>query len=220
MRLKPLLQQIPFHLQALQQRSQPYLPTIFCVIPNGSIVTPERDLLRKAQRLESNALAEIYDAYSPVLYRYAMRLLGDVDLAEECVSETFTRFLQALKKRRGPKDHLQAYLFRIAHNWITDQYRRKGLTTVSLEAGLSAASGDDLEQTAFRNLRGERVRAALQHLTPDQRQVIVLKYLEGWENAEVAQVLDKPVGAVKSLQHRALAALKRILLDDENGPNP
>jgi len=183
-------------------------------------VTPERDLLQKAQRLESNALAEIYDAYSPVLYRYAMRLLGDVDLAEECVSETFTRFLQALKKKRGPKNHLQAYLFRIAHNWITDQYRRKGLTTVSLEAGLSVASSENLEQTAFQNLRGERVRAALQHLTPDQRQVIVLKYLEGWENAEVAQVLDKPVGAVKSLQHRALAALKRILLDDENGQNP
>jgi RNA polymerase sigma-70 factor (ECF subfamily) len=50
-------------------------------------------------------------------------------------------------------------------------------------------------------------------LTPDQRQVVILKFLEGWSNAEVAETLNKPVGAVKSLQHRALGALRRILLE-------
>jgi RNA polymerase sigma-70 factor (ECF subfamily) len=60
----------------------------------------------------------------------------------------------------------------------------------------------------------ERARYALLSLTPDQRQVIMLKFLEGWQNPEIARALNKPVGAVKSLQHRGLAALRRILIPD------
>ena len=56
------------------------------------------------------------------------------------------------------------------------------------------------------------MRAALVHLTPDQRQVIVLRYLEGLENEMVALALEKPVGAIKSLQHRAIDALRRMLV--------
>ena len=179
-------------------------------------MTPEVELLRRAREFDSYALAEIYDEYSPALYRYAMRLLGDVDLAEECVSETFTRFLQALKRKRGPKDHLQAYLNRIAHNWITDQYRKKTLPTAPIEEGMNFPSGENTEDAAIQNLRGARVRDALMRLTPDQRQVITLKYLEHLENAEIAEALGKPVGAVKSLQHRALTSLKRILLENES----
>jgi RNA polymerase sigma-70 factor (ECF subfamily) len=58
----------------------------------------------------------------------------------------------------------------------------------------------------------DRVRAALKMLTPEQREVIVLKYVEGWENEAVAVQLEKPVGSIKALQHRALDALRRILL--------
>jgi RNA polymerase sigma-70 factor (ECF subfamily) len=61
-----------------------------------------------------------------------------------------------------------------------------------------------------------RTRAALEQLTPDQREVISLKFFEGWENAEIAASVNKPIGAVKSLQHRGLAALKRILLDEDD----
>ena len=66
----------------------------------------------------------------------------------------------------------------------------------------------------------QQVRAALRQLTPDQQQVITLKFLEGLSNAEVAAVLNKPVGAIKSLQHRALAALQRqLILDEERIPS-
>ena len=64
------------------------------------------------------------------------------------------------------------------------------------------------------NLRQSRVRAALHKLTEDQQQVVALKFLEGWENEEIARALHKPIGAVKSLQHRALAQLQKILLDE------
>jgi RNA polymerase sigma-70 factor (ECF subfamily) len=175
----------------------------------------EAELIQRARRLEGQALAAIYDAHNEALYRYALRLLGDVLLAEDCVSETFTRFLNALSNGKGPRNYLQAYLFRIAHNWITDFYRRAAPETSDIDDEFGLAAEHDPEKTALENMQMRRTRAALQALTPDQRAVISLKYYEGWTNAEVAAMLDKPVGAVKSLQHRAVAALKRILVDEE-----
>ncbi|MCF6277182.1 MAG: sigma-70 family RNA polymerase sigma factor [Anaerolineales bacterium] len=176
----------------------------------------EIELIQRAGRLEGQALAEIYDTHSDAIYRYAMRLLGDISVAEECVSETFTRFLSALQKGKGPREHLRAYLFRIAHNWITDYYRRAVPDTQPINDELPLASDDNPAQTAFQNMQMERTRAALEQLTPDQREVVALKFLAGWENAEIAAAVDKPIGAVKSLQHRGLAALKRILLDEDD----
>jgi RNA polymerase sigma-70 factor, ECF subfamily len=176
----------------------------------------EAKLIQRARRLEGQALAEIYDAHNEAIYRYALRLLGDESLAEDCVSETFARFLKVLSKGKGPREHLQAYLFRIAHNWITDFYRRPAPETRPIDDELGLAGDDDPARAAFENMQSRRTRAALAALTPDQRAVITLKYLEGWRNAEIAAILDKPIGAIKSLQHRALAALKRILLDEDN----
>lgn len=168
----------------------------------------EHDLLQRATQLETKALTEIYDTYSPGLYRYAMRLLGDATVAEDCVAETFTRFLDALQKRRGPRDHLQAYLYRIAHNWVVDSYRKqKG----DVELDEILASGDHPEEAAAKHIRQTQLRKAIKNLTPDQQQVIALKYLEGWNNEEIAHALNKPVGAIKSIQHRALNSLQRVL---------
>jgi RNA polymerase sigma-70 factor (ECF subfamily) len=170
----------------------------------------EPELLRRARQFDENALAEIYDAFSPAIYAYAMRLMGDVDLAEDCVAETFSRLLLALRNGGGPSENLRAYLYRVAHNWVTDYYRRRRPET-SLDAELSAGSEGDPHITTVQALENQEVRRALSLLTPDQRQVIALKYLEELDNAEIARVLRKPIGAVKSLQHRALASLRRIL---------
>lgn len=176
----------------------------------------EAKLLQLARRLDGNALAEIYDAHSDALYRYAMRLLGDASVAEDCVSESFARFLAALKKGKGPREHLKAYLFRIAHNWITDYYRRAAPDTEPVKEELHLEASDNPAQEAFKNMQMERTRAALKKLTPDQREVIVLRFFEGLENIEIAYTMRRPIGAVKSLQHRALANLKRILLDEDD----
>ncbi|MEW6287534.1 MAG: sigma-70 family RNA polymerase sigma factor [Chloroflexota bacterium] len=172
-------------------------------------VTDEQSLLQRATQLETQALAEIYDAYSPGIYRYAMRLLGDVTLAEDCVAETFARFLKSLQERRGPRENLQAFLYRIAHNLIVDSYRRQENTSALDDALRSEA--DVPEEEAAKRIRQKEVREAIRHLTPDQQQVIALKYLEEWNNEEIARALKKPVGAVKSIQHRALRSLYRLL---------
>ncbi len=168
-------------------------------------------LLERARDFDLAALGEIYDFFSPALVRYATRLLGESDLAEECVAETFSRLLKALHNGGGPRDSLQAYLYQVAHHWITDYYRRQPPPTYSLDETFASDLGDP-GLIAVDVIERKQVHAALMQLTPEQREVVVLKYLEGWENGDIALLLGKPLGAVKALQHRALDALRRQVL--------
>jgi RNA polymerase sigma-70 factor (ECF subfamily) len=173
--------------------------------------SPDQAILERAKRFEPQALEEIYDSFSPGIYRYAYRLLGDTELARECMSETFSRFLVALKRESGPENYLQAYLYRIAHNWITDYYRKKVPPTLPLDVEIRAKPEEEPHQVVADQMDNQQLREALSLLTPDQRQVIILKYLEDWENESIALTLNKPVSAIKALQHRALEALRRIM---------
>lgn len=176
-------------------------------------VTEEQGLLQRAAQFNRQALAQIYDAYSPGIYRYAMRLLGDTSLAEDCVADTFSRFLKSLHNKQGPRDHLQAYLFRIAHNWIVDHYR-SWQETSQLDEALRSET-DLPENEAAKHIRQRQVRDAIRRLSPDQQKVVALKFLEEWSNEEVANALGKPVGAVKSIQHRALESLRKFLSEKD-----
>lgn len=181
-----------------------------------TMIFDEEKLLEQAANFDLDALAEIYDSYSSALYGYAMRLLGQTDLAEECVAESFSRFLQAISQGKGPRKHLKAYLYRIAHNWITDFYRRGKPDALFIDMAEGLSEESCLEDHVAENMRQVQVRQALFRLTADQRQVIMLVFIEGWQLGEVATALGKPVGAVKSLQHRAIKSLKKILKVEED----
>lgn len=184
------------------------------------MATSERELLQRARTFDSQALGEIYDRYSPALFRYAVRLLGNADLAEECVAETFSRFLTAVHHGSGPRDFLQAYLYRIAHNWINDRWRREPPPALPLDE-IELRDPHDVAHAVAEQIAQAEVRAALRYLTAEQRQVVVLKFIEGLNNEEIAASLNKPVGAVKALQHRAVASLRRVLLREQaNEPAP
>ena len=169
-------------------------------------------LLRQARCFDQAALAEVYDRYNNGIYYYALRLLGDPSLAEDCAAETFSRFLRALRDGGGPTDNIKAYLYRSAHNWITDHYRRIPPLPLDPDSNLVQPDSDPYEQVEQNIIQG-RVRAALRLLTPEQQQVVTLRFVEGWELTEIATSLQKPVGAVKALQHRAVTALQKLLLE-------
>jgi RNA polymerase sigma-70 factor (ECF subfamily) len=177
-------------------------------------LTSDDELLRQARHFDLPSLSAIYDRFNNGLYYYALRLLSDTALAEDCVSETFSQLLKVLKSGGGPRDNLKSYLYRCVHNWVTDYYRRKPTLTLDLCSELPDPEDSPSQQTE-QNIACQRLRAALRKLTPDQRQVITLHFIEGWDITEVAESLKKPVGAVKSLQHRALASLQRLLLEKE-----
>lgn len=176
----------------------------------------EKKWLDGSKIFDQDSLGAIYDFYSPGIYRYSLRLLGDTSTAEECVADTFSRFLKALKMGNGPDQYLQAYLYRIAHNWITDWYSRQPPPTLELDDSQPEYDPVQPERMAEESIARQQVRLALRCLTPDQRQVISLRFYEGWETLEIAESLKKPIGAVKALQYRALQSLRTILLRDEN----
>ncbi len=180
-----------------------------------NLASKEQDLLRLASQLDAEALAAIYDRLSPGLYGYATRLLADTALAEDCVAEVFARFLKALQKGQGPRDHLRAYLYRVTHNWIVDYYRdHQEAATVHEELNETLPAAEFTEEEVSKRFRQKQIREAIRQLTPNQQKVISLKYLEDWSNEEIAQILHKSVGAVKSIQHHALVSLQKLLLEN------
>ncbi len=172
------------------------------------------DLIPRARSFDLKALEIIYDQHNQGLYSYAYHLLGDAMLAEECVSEVFSRFLRALQAGKGPDSNLKGYLYRSAHNWVTDYYRSRR-DEDALEDDLPDREQPEVRAEVERSLDCQQLRSVLPLLTREQYQVVALRFIEGWELDDVASALGRPVGAVKSLQHRALQNLRKLL----NGKN-
>ena len=169
----------------------------------------EQTRLRQARAFDQAALAAIYDDYHQPIYRYIYRQVGEVEAARDLAAEVFQRLLKALQQGRGPDQKLRAWLYRAAHNVVIDFYRRQQHRQhLPLNEAL-VNTADDPVYRAERRILADEVRGALQQLTSDQQQVIALKFFAELSNEETAAVLSKPLGAVKSLQHRALAALQR-----------
>jgi RNA polymerase sigma-70 factor (ECF subfamily) len=174
-------------------------------------VIDELDLLARARSLDEAALGAIFDSYYPVLYRYLYHHVHHRQIAEDLTAEVFTRLLEQLADGGGPERHLRAWLYRVAYNLVVDESRRRVHRDHDpLDEQLAVVEGEVEAHTEASVLRGH-ARAALMALTPQQRSVIVLKFLQGCENREIAQILDTTIGAVKALQHRGLAAMQQHL---------
>jgi RNA polymerase sigma-70 factor (ECF subfamily) len=174
-------------------------------------VTSEHVLLERAKQYDKEALGELYDRYAPRIYAYIYRRVSDAHLAEDLTGDVFVRVIQAIQAERFWHTSFQAWLYRIAHNRVVDHYRRQpAATEVELDEQFLAANGD-LASAVAERLSRPRLQAAISRLTPDQQQVLALRFGEGMTAREAAEVLDKSTGAVEALQHRALAVLRRIL---------
>ncbi|MDO9085381.1 MAG: RNA polymerase sigma factor [Anaerolineaceae bacterium] len=175
-----------------------------------SIIEENEGLITRLQAFDMSAIEWVYDQYNEAIYRYGYRLLGNQDKAEECVAETFSRFLNALKNGKGPKKYVRPYLYRMAHNWITDQYRR----AIPEDEGLPeqyASQNDHPEDLVIDQIESGTIRNVLRELPENQRQAVVLKFVEGLNNQEIALAMNKPIGAVKALQHRGLQTIRKKL---------
>lgn len=174
----------------------------------------ESRLIRQAQRGDETACAALYDRHYDAVYRYCFYRLGDADLAQDLTAEVFVRMVEKLDRFKVRGRPLLAWLYTIARNLTADLHRKKGKVALQPLDEASARAADDeanLARTVERRLQADCLAAALDHLTEDQRRVILLKFMEGRSNGHVAHILSKSEGAVKSLQHRALNALRRAL---------
>jgi RNA polymerase sigma-70 factor (ECF subfamily) len=170
--------------------------------------------LARLRARDPAALAEFYDGCAPAIYAYIYRRVGERQLAEDLTADVFVRALDALHRGRFAAVSLQAWLYRLAHNRVVDHYRRAGRAPAApLDETLPAP--DDVPEDARRRHDQAWIRAALQRLTPDQQQIIALRFGEGLSAGAIAAALGKSEEAIRALQHRALAALRRLRSEDE-----
>jgi RNA polymerase sigma-70 factor (ECF subfamily) len=177
-------------------------------------VDDETALITRAAALDARALAQIHDRYYPDLFRFALYRTGDDAAAEDIAAEVFLRLLDALHRGRPPSATLRGWLFGVAAHLVADHFRRRPADP--LPETLPAAGSPALE--AETNLRAAAVRAAMARLTPEQQSVLALRFADGASLEQTAQALGKSVNAVKQMQWRAVAALRRFLDLEGEGP--
>lgn len=178
-------------------------------------VLAEWELVRRAQQFDEDAIHVLYETYYPKIYNYAFMQMGDVQAAEDLASDVMLKMIEAINSYKFKGLPFGAWVFRIARNRIIDLHRRrKRRGEVDLSETISTALANP-QVLAERALERGQIQVALKHLTPEQRQVIVLKFIEGFDNRSVGKIMGRSEGAIKSLQHRALGALRRIMQPDK-----
>ncbi len=171
----------------------------------------ESQLVERAKDMEEDALASLYSIYYPRIYNYAFLQLGNIQAAEDLASDVMLKVLESIDGYRSKGPPLSAWVFRIARNKLIDLHRlRKRNGEVNLW-DLPVAIELAPETLAERALDRGQLQIALKYLTEVQRQVIVLRFIEGFDTATVARTLGRKEAAVKSVQHRALKSLRGIL---------
>ena len=144
---------------------------------------------------------DVFASLGPAVHGY-LRAAG-ADDSEDLLSEVFLRVARGLGRFRGGDDDLRRWVFTIAHNCLMDEHRRRRrqrLFTRRLATGEPTVPAPNEPFDAV-------LHGALLQLTPDQREVVTLRFVADLAIEEVARITGRPVGAVKSLQHRALRAL-------------
>jgi RNA polymerase sigma-70 factor (ECF subfamily) len=137
--------------------------------------------------------------------------IGDKNEAENLAGEVFLKALESLKSYKERGVPMQAWLFRIAHNQVVDHLRKATkIKTVPIDT-VQIESREDPVATVEKNIEMERVNEAMQKLTPEQREVVRLRFFGGLSSKEVGAMLSKGDGAVREMQRTAIEKLRGIL---------
>jgi RNA polymerase sigma-70 factor (ECF subfamily) len=167
--------------------------------------------LLAARQTEPHFLAEIHDRYYPVVYRYVRYRLDDEGACEDIAAEVFLRLVDALQRKHAEIQNPRAWLLGTASHLVNDHLRARYHHPLSSLDDLEIAGHDLPEETIETRTHHQSVREAIQRLTADQQHVLALRFAEEYSLEETALVMGKTVGAVKTLQFRALGALRRLL---------
>lgn len=158
---------------------------------------------------DSQAISAIYDRYFVEVFRYVRYRLNDAHAAEDIASEVFVRFLEAVRRGRGPQSHLRAWLISTAAHIVTDHMRHAYRRPTDPLPDDVADSKPGLTDEVERREQRRGFQAAYAQLTAEQQHVLALRFGQEYSLDETALVMQKKVNAVKALQFRALAALQR-----------
>jgi RNA polymerase sigma-70 factor (ECF subfamily) len=217
---------VPFALPVLPGAATRAVPSVSSAPPAeppvDEAVAGAWDLVHAAQAGDTTAFGRLYDRYVDVVYRYVLFRLGDRDLAEDVTSETFLRALRRITSVSYQGRDVGAWFVTIARNIVLDHVKssRTRLEVVTDEVAESAPApfgtarpvGDGgPEQQAINRATNDELFRCVASLGDDQRECIVLRFLQGLSVAETAAIMGRNEGAVKALQHRAVRRLAQLM---------
>ena len=169
----------------------------------------EQRALDGLRKLDSQAIASIYDRYFAEVYRYIRYRVSDETVAEDIASDVFVRPLEATQKKQGPQTNLRGWLIAAASNAVNDHHRRHYRRPVEALSDSMPDAGPGIHFEIDAREQSRVVQVALAQLTTEQQHVLALRFGQGYSLEETAAILKKKANAVKALQFRALAALQR-----------
>jgi RNA polymerase sigma-70 factor (ECF subfamily) len=169
-----------------------------------------RRLVERAQNGDRDALEELYLIHFDRIYSYLHMTLGNRHDAEDLTTQTFLKMLESIGRFQWQAVPFSAWLFRIAHNLCMDHFRATRRWQPEEDVP-EPEPQETTEQDALESIGRKSLLEMIETLSAEQQQVLTLKFVFNFSNAEAAAILGKTEGAVKSLQHRALASLQRQL---------
>ncbi len=174
--------------------------------------TDEHEILKRAIAGESSAFGSLYDIYQPLLYRFIYLRVSHREEAEDLTHQVFLSAWQNIGSFKEQGLPVSSWLYQIARNRVIDYYRTKHVS-LSLDDTQEEIhpSIDDTPDSLDQKIKLGHVKTALRSLHPDQQDIIIMRFVEGLSNAEVAAALHKHEGTVRVLQHRALRNLQKKL---------
>lgn len=184
----------------------------------------DRELAAQAANGRQGAYRELLRRYERPIFALVYRMVRDRSLAEDLAQEAFIRAFNAIHTY-NPRYKFSSWIFKIANNHTIDHLRKRRLDTVSIDGSPHAATTHETTQTRIvvesddetpeefvehREL-GSLIEQAIGELRPEYRSVVLLRHVEGYSYDEIADILDLPLGTVKTYLHRARGELKSLL---------
>jgi len=169
-------------------------------------------LLKKARQNDMQALAQIHDRFYQQVWRYVNYRINDIQVSEDIVSEVFLGFIAYFKKPSAKIENLRGWLMGTANHMVMDHWRlvyKK--PQENLDDHIEKISITDKEFINDRAFQMQDVRELIRELTKDQQHVLTMRFSQNLSIEETARMMDKSLGSVKLLQHRAVAALRQKL---------
>lgn len=175
-------------------------------LPRANDDTP---LVLRAIQRDQDAFGELYDRHVVRVYRHIYYMVGNAAEAEDLTAQTFLRAWEAIERYQVRGAPFVSWLLRIAHNLGVSYLRSKRESSQLHDGLVDDKLRRDPEWSFQQTAEEEMVREAILHLREEQRQVIILRFIEDLEYPEVAEIIGKSVAAIRVIQHRALNALRK-----------
>jgi len=170
----------------------------------------EGEIIKRAKNRDSEAFGLLYDQYQPAIYRFILLKISDKTATEDLTHQVFLSAWQNIENYKFRGFPFSSWLYRIANNAVIDYYRTEK-KNINLENIEEAAAVNNLEEKIDQKIELNIIKAAIKELPDEQQSIIIMKFVEEMNNGEIAAILGKNEGAIKTAQHRSLENIKKIV---------